>query len=160
MLMWSVTGPFLLVCQRLKVTEYLVVLKEFHVTKPVNSMKPSPWEGDSPSVTQEVPCLLWNRHFHRLVYRSLPLDPLLNQVKPLNALHCIVLRSILMLFHLLYRFCSLIFSNFLTEIVCAFLISSISLLNQVKPLNALTPYCLKIHFIVIPYISKDINTYE
>jgi hypothetical protein len=91
MLKWSVTGEG----QRLKVIEYLVVLKGFQVTEPMNSMKPSSWEGDSPWVMQEVPsCLLWNWHSHHSVYRTLPPDPILNKVKPLNALrlYCLKIR--------------------------------------------------------------------
>lgn len=54
--------------------EYLVVFKVFQVTEPMNSMNPSPSEGDGLSVTEEVPCLIWNPHFHHRVYRTLPLD--------------------------------------------------------------------------------------
>jgi hypothetical protein len=51
------------------------------------SIKHSPsWEGDSCSASQNIPSHVCNKMVQYRVHKSLPLDPILSQIKPLPAL--------------------------------------------------------------------------
>jgi len=63
-----------------------------------HSMKQSPsWEANQISVSQEIPCILWNLKVYYHVYRRLPPDPILSQIKPVHPPCPTGWRSILML---------------------------------------------------------------
>ena len=51
-----------------------------------NSMQQSPsGEDDRSSVSQEIPCILWNLRLHYCVHDSLPPFPILSQINLFHA---------------------------------------------------------------------------
>jgi hypothetical protein len=65
---------------------------------PLNSTKCSPsTEGNSPSATKQIPCILRNVQVHDCVHYSLPLDPIPSQINPVHTLPAYFSKSILIL---------------------------------------------------------------
>jgi hypothetical protein len=44
------------------------------------------WEAKSSSPSQEIPCILWNRSVHYLIYNSPSSVPIINQIDPVPTL--------------------------------------------------------------------------
>jgi hypothetical protein len=72
---------------------YVLLLPAVFLT---NFMQQRPsWEANSHPASQEIPPILWNPKFHYGVFKSPPLNPILNQLIHYTPCHLICLTSIL-----------------------------------------------------------------
>ena len=81
------------------------------------------WEANSYSTSNKILCIFWTSKIHYRVHNSLPLDPTLSQINPVNALPTHIRDILIISYYLGLGFPSgLLPSGFPTKTLCIFVL--------------------------------------